>query len=57
MWEIYTSKSVETHIEEKILNNYESLHRSMTRYTHNNPVYHRVLGIIALGTEHEHEVF
>ena len=57
MWGLYTSKSVETHIEEKILNNYESLHRSMTRYTHSNPVYHRVLGIIALGTEHEHEVF
>jgi len=56
-WDIDTSKSIETHIEEKILNNYESLHRSMTRYTHNNPVYHRVLGIIALGTEHEHEVF
>jgi len=56
-WDIDTSKSIETCIEEKILNNYESLHHSMTRYTHNNPVYHRVLSIIALGTEHEHDVF
>jgi len=56
-WEVDTRKSIETLIEEKILRNYEPLHQSMTRYTHNNPVYHRVLSIIALGTEHEHEVF
>jgi len=29
----------------------------MIRYTHNNPVYHRLLSIIALGTEHEHDAF
>jgi len=56
-WDVDAGKSVETLIEEKILRNYEPLHQSMTRYTHNNPVYHRVLSIIALGTEHEHEVF
>jgi len=56
-WDVDAGKSVETLIEEKILRNYEPLHQSMTRYTHNNPVYHRVLSIVALGTEHEHEVF
>jgi len=56
-WDIDTGKSVETLIEEKILRHYEPLHQSMTRYTHNNPVYHRLLSIIALGTEHEHDAF
>ena len=56
-WEIDTSKSMETLIEEKILRNYAPLHESMIRYTHNNPVYHRLLSIVALGTEHEHEAF
>ena len=56
-WKVNTSKSAETLIEEKILCNYEPLHQSMTRYTHNNPVYHRLLSIIALGTKHEHDAF
>ncbi|BAF71705.1 DUF234 domain-containing protein [Sulfurovum sp. NBC37-1] len=56
-WDIDTSKSVEILIEEKVLRNYESLHHSMTRYTHNNPVYHRLLSIIALGAEYEHDAF
>ena len=56
-WEVDTAKSVETLIEEKILRNYAPLHLSITRYTHNNPVYHRLLSIIALGTEHEHDAF
>jgi len=56
-WDVDASKSIEILIEEKVLRNYESLHENMTRYTHNNPVYHRLLSIIALGTEHEHDVF
>ena len=56
-WSVDTSKSLESLIEQKILRNYESIHRSMTRYTHNNPIYHRVLSAIALGTEHEYDVF
>jgi len=56
-WEIDTAKSVEELIEEKILHNYEPLHDTMTRYTHSNPVYHRLLTLIALGTEHEHDAF
>ena len=56
-WSIDTSKSIESLIEQKILCNYESLHKSMTRYTHNNPVYHNLLSIIALGTEYEHDAF
>ncbi len=35
-WDIDISKSVATLIEEKVLGNYEDLHKSMTRYTHNN---------------------
>ena len=56
-WDVDVSKSVERLIEEKVLNNYEPIHRSMTRYTHNNPVYHMLLSIVALGVEHEHDVF
>ncbi|CAA6824975.1 MAG: Unknown protein [uncultured Sulfurovum sp.] len=56
-WDVDSSKDVASLIEEKVLRNYESLHKSMTRYTHNNPVYHKILSLIALGTEHEHDVF
>jgi len=56
-WDVDVSKSVERLIEEKVLHNYEPIHKSMTRYTHNNPVYHMLLSIVALGVEHEHDVF
>ena len=56
-WDVDGSKSVDELIEEKVLRNYESLHKSMTRYTHNNPVYHMLLSIVALGVNHEHDVF
>jgi len=56
-WRVDSSKSVETLIEEKILHNYESIHKSMTRYTHNNPVYHKLLSLVALGEEYEHDAF
>jgi len=55
-WEIDTSKSVATLIGEKVLCNYDTLHESMTRYTHNNGLYHMVLNIIALGVNHEKDV-
>ena len=55
-WDVDSSKSVATLIEEKILANYESLHESMTRYTHNNGLYHMILTIIALGVNHENDV-
>jgi len=56
-WDVDISKSVATLIEEKILSNYEPLHESMTRYTHNNGLYHMILTIIALGVNHENDVF
>jgi len=56
-WSVDTSKSLDTLIEEKVLRNYEPIHKSMTRYTHNNPVYHMLLSIVALGVEHEHDAF
>ncbi len=56
-WDVDTSKSVEALIEEKVLRNYEPIHKSMTRYTHNNPVYHMLLSIVALGVNHEHDAF
>jgi uncharacterized protein len=55
-WDIDISKSVGTLIEEKVLSNYVPLHESMTRYTHNNGLYHMVLSIIALGVNHENDV-
>jgi len=56
-WDVDVSKGVEVLIEEKVLCNYESLHESMTRYTHNNGLYHMLLSIIALGVNHENDVF
>jgi len=56
-WDVDVSKSVATLIEEKVLANYEALHESMTRYTHNNGLYHMILSIIALGVNHENDVF
>jgi len=55
-WDVDISKNVDVLIEEKVLTNYESLHESMTRYTHNNGLYHMVLNIIALGVNHEKDV-
>lgn len=55
-WDVDISKSVGTLIEEKVLSNYNELHESMTRYTHNNGLYHMVLTIIALGVNHENDV-
>ena len=55
-WDVDTSKSLDLLIEEKILSNYGLLHESMTRYTHNNGLYHMVLNIIALGVNHEKDV-
>ncbi len=56
-WDVDVSRSLDDLIEEKVLRNYEPLHKSMTRYTHNNPVYHNLLSIVALGTNHEHDAF
>ncbi len=56
-WDVDVSKSVVTLIEEKVLSNYEALHESMIRYTHNNGLYHMMLSIIALGVNHENDVF
>ncbi len=42
-WDVDASKSLDELIEEKVLRNYEPLHKSMTRYTHNNPVYHNIV--------------
>jgi len=56
-WSVDASKSLEVLIEEKVLRNYEPIHKSMTRYTHNNPVYHMLLSIIALGVSHERDAF
>jgi len=55
-WDLDVSKSVTTLIEEKVLFNYEALHENMTRDTHNNSLYHKILTIIALGVNHEKDV-
>lgn len=56
-WDIDITQNIDELIESKILRNYESLHNSMSRYTHSNPVYHKLLSIVASGTEHEHDAF
>jgi len=55
-WDVDVSKSVDALIKEKVLSNYAALHESITRYTHNNGLYHMVLTIIALGVNHENDV-
>ena len=56
-WDVDVSTSLHALIEEKVLRNYEPLHKSMTRYTHNNPVYHMLLSLVAQGVNHEHDAF
>ena len=56
-WDIDTSKSLDTLIEEKILRNYESIHNGIMHFTHGNGLYHLLLSIIALGNSHEDAVF
>ena len=55
-WDVDVSVTVDTLIEKKVLSHYEALHKSMTQYTHNNGLYHRVLNIVALGVNHENDV-
>ena len=56
-WEIDCSKSVDELIKEKVLSNYEDLHKGVINFTHGNGLYHMMLTIIALGVEYEDAVF
>jgi len=56
-WDIDTRKSVDELIKEKVLCNYEELHKGVTNFTHGNGLYHMMLTIIALGVEYEDAVF
>ncbi|NEW60504.1 DUF234 domain-containing protein [Sulfurovum sp. bin170] len=56
-WDIDTSKSVDELIKEKVLCNYEALHKGIINFTHGNGLYHMMLTIIALGVEYEDDVF
>ena len=55
-WDLDVSKSVTTLIEEKVLCNYEALHKNITQDTQNNSLYHKILTIVALGVNHEKAV-
>ena len=56
-WDIDTSKSVDELIKEKVLSNYEELHKGVINFTHGNGLYHMMLSIVALGVEYEDDVF
>ena len=56
-WDIDSSKSVDELIKEKVLCNYEELHKGVINFTHGNGLYHMMLTIIALGVEYEDDVF
>ncbi|CAA6823341.1 MAG: ATPase, partial [uncultured Sulfurovum sp.] len=56
-WDVDTSKSVDELIKEKVLSNYEALHKGVVNFTHGNGLYHLMLTIIALGVEFEDAVF
>lgn len=52
-WDIDTSKSVNVLIKEKVLCNYEPIHKGIIRFTHGNALYHLLLSHIALGENNE----
>jgi len=56
-WDIDSSKSVDELIKEKVLCNYEDLHKGVINFTHGNGLYHMMLTIIALGVDYEDAVF
>ena len=56
-WDVNTTQSLDTLILKKVLHNYADIHNGMTRFTHNNGLYHLLLTIIALGVEHEDDMF
>lgn len=56
-WDVNTSKSVDELIKEKVLSNYEELHKGVINFTHGNGLYHMMLTIIALGVEYEDDLF
>lgn len=56
-WDVDSSKNVDELIKEKVLCNYENLHKGVINFTHGNGLYHMILTIVALGVEFEDSVF
>jgi len=56
-WKVDLSKSIETLIETKVLNNYRYIHGDLTKITHSKPVYHAMLSAIATGDRREYSAF
>ena len=56
-WDVDTTKSVDELIKEKVLCNYDALHKGVINFTHGNGLYHLMLTIIAQGVEFEEAVF
>ncbi len=56
-WKVDFSKSIETLIETKVLNNYRYIHGDLTKITHSKPAYHAMLSAIATGDRREYSAF
>jgi len=56
-WQVDMSKSLDTLIKNKVLNNYRYIHGDLTKITHSKPTYHAMLTAIATGDRREHSAF
>jgi hypothetical protein len=56
-WSVDMTKSLDTLIESKVLNNYRYIHGDLTKITHSKPTYHAMLTAIATGDRREHSAF
>jgi len=56
-WRVDMTKSLDTLIKNKVLNNYRYIHGDLTKITHSKPTYHAMLTAIAIGDRREHSAF
>ncbi len=56
-WSVDMSKSLDTLIANKVLNNYRYIHGDLTKITHSKPTYHAMLTAISTGDRREYSSF
>lgn len=56
-WNVDLSKSIETVIQEKILDNYRYIHGEITNVTQSNRIYHQLLTALATGNRRAYSAF
>ena len=56
-WHVDISKTLDTLIEKKVLNNYKYIHSEITTITQSNNTRHAILSALATGDRREHSAF